>query len=248
MVFSAEMTARVLDSYGLIRSYFADLRRFYEIVGTRLGAGEYGTALESVTGDRRLFSSVDSYRLPQDTARSDPGGPECLPAYIWFPTWLGSFYSSRSEPVFGNPLVFVWTWIGADDAFVAPVSVPECWIGVASYRDFRSAKDAALQTWRSFRLEWTVEAEEDQWLTGRFDKDVRNSNLLGQWHLRRIPITSLSSFYDLEKKIIQPLSERFMAERADHIAPSSAHLQRFDAAAQRNNQGPSAEEASVPNS
>jgi hypothetical protein len=213
VVFNDSAATRVMDGYSTIRNYFADLRRFYEIVGTRLGADEYGTKLESVTGDRRLFSSVDSYRLPDDAARSDPAGPECLPAYVWFPTWLGTFYSSRSEPTFGNPLAFIWTWIGTDDAFVAPVDTPECWIGVASYKEFDGAEDAAMKTWRSFRLEWTIEAERDGWLTGSFDKDVRHSNLRGRWHLRRMPIASLSSFYEIEKRVIQPLSERFLAER-----------------------------------
>lgn len=215
MVFNDDVAARVLDGYGVVRSYFADLRRFYEVVSTRLAAGEHGAKLETVTGNRRLFSSVDSYRLPEDSARSDPGGPECLPAYIWFPTWLGAFYGSRSDTAaFGNPLAFVWTWMGVDDAFVKPVNIPECWIGVASYAECQDAEDAALRTWRSFRLESTLETERNQWLTGCFDKDVRNSNLRGRWNLRRIPVASLSSFYEIEKRIIQPLTERFLEERA----------------------------------
>lgn len=216
MVFRSEVAAKTMDGYQAITDYFADVRRFYEIVGTRLAAGEHGVSLASVTDDRRLFSSADSYRLPADSARIDPAGPSSCPAYVWFPTWLGAFYTMQgAQASLCGPMAFVWTWIGLDDAFVTPVQIPECWIGVATFDDDRVSlpENVALQTWRFFRVESTYETTVDNWQTGGFQKNDRGCDLSGRWHLRRMGIDKLSSLYEIEKLIVQPLSERFIRQR-----------------------------------
>lgn len=216
MVFRSDVASNAIGGYRVIADYFADVRKFYEVLATRLAAGEYGIRLVSVTGDGHLFSSTDSYRLPEATACINPAEPESCPSYIWFPTWLGAFYTSHSAPAsLCGPMAFVWTWIGLDDAFVAPVPTPECWIGVVTLDDDGSseADEVALQTWRFFRVELTFETEVDQWLTGGFHKNDIGCNLSGRWQLQRISLDKLSSFYEVEKSVVRPLSQRFLRER-----------------------------------
>ncbi|KOV84976.1 hypothetical protein ADL03_11415 [Nocardia sp. NRRL S-836] len=202
-------------SYDTVSGFFRDVRSFYETADLRLSSGEYGVKLTSVNGVK-LFSSVDSYRLPgRDGHTGEPEAGAC-PYYIWFPTWLGSFYTEASaipaaNGAATNLLAFIWVWMGTDDAFVADVGGPECWFGLAAPSALDRAPELAKKIWNFFRFEWTCEKEVDGWLTGTFRKNTIGCDLDGSWLLRRLPLAELSSYYQVERLVIRPLSDGYFA-------------------------------------
>jgi hypothetical protein len=218
MVFRSETTARLIDSYGDVCAYFADVRSFFEVVETRIRTGEYGVRLRSVNGDC-LFSSSTGHRVSdRDDGEHDTGA---CPAYVWFPTWLGGFYSADRRDADGvaiSPpdsdvtlLAFVWTWIGRDDAHVLDAPGPECWVGIAQLHDERAelAQSLAMKIWRFFRFEWTRDEVVDGWLTGGFHRNSIGCDLTGRWYLQRHQLTALSSYYQVENLVVRPLAETF---------------------------------------
>jgi hypothetical protein len=108
-------------------------------------------------------------------------------------------------------MAFVWTWIGLDDAYVDNAPKPECWFGVARLTDMDtdSTDEIASKIWRFFRFEWTMEVEIDGWLRGSFQQNTIGCNLAGGWYLRRVTLCQLASYYEVEKLIVRPLSEKF---------------------------------------
>lgn len=218
MVFTNEVVENTFVGYRHISAYLAELRRFYEILDARLLTGEYGVTLTGVGGDR-LFSTIDSYAL--SPVRNEAAS---APFYVWFPAWLGRFYEgcgtnreidspgSTDQDAHGiNQLAFVWSWIGRDDAYVADVDTPECWLGIVQLPDSEagSTQQLATRIWRFFRLESTVEGEQDDWLVGTFHKDELGCDLEGRWHLRRIQIANILGYYDLQDLVVRPLVEKY---------------------------------------
>jgi hypothetical protein len=214
MVFERKVIEQTIDSYTNISAYFASIRFFYEVVSARLAAGEYGPSLVSMQGTE-LLSSSNSHRLsdPLNTGNVEPGA---CPAYIWFPNWLGCFYTvsapfsekapSGSQSSAREVVAFVWIWIGRDDAYVADAAEPECWTGVAEVDTHSSAGPMVVEKiWRFFRVEWTTQSDVEDWLTGDFHKNDIGCDLEGRWHLRRTALSELSNYYAVEKLIIQPL-------------------------------------------
>jgi len=221
MTFRKEVAEQAAAGYREVSAYFADVRSFYEVLAVRLAAGEYGVSLVSVD-HQQLFSSTDSYALSGSMATKATLSPGSCPPYIWFPTWLGSFYvDERRTRDDAALMAFVWIWIGADDAYVADSGTPECWFGVVRVKagDGGSAEIIANKIWRFFRVEWTTTAELDDWLTGSFHQNGIGCDLDGLWYMRRVPLSGLSSYYLVEKQLIRPLCEKYhhlIAHGTDH--------------------------------
>lgn len=232
MTFRKEVAEQAAAGYRNISAYFADVRSFYEVLAVRLAAGEYGVSLASVD-HQHLFSSSDSYALSDGIGTKAALNPGGCPSYIWFPTWLGSFYiDEKHGPVpeiaawracdDAALMAFVWIWIGMDDAYVADSGMPECWFGAVRVKagETDSAEIIARKIWRFFRVEWTTTAELDDWLTGSFHQNGIGCDLDGLWYMRRIPLSGLSSYYLVEKQLIRPLCEKYhhlMVHGADDL-------------------------------
>lgn len=218
MVFRPEVTSRLIDSYSDICEYFVGVRMLFEVAQARLGSGEYGASLRSVNRDN-LYSSSSDYRLSSHPSADEDTG--ACPYYVWFPTWLGAFYTDigLSRPDFqrngraptATLLAFVWTWIGRDDAHVEDTSGPECWLGVCQVDNERNEpmKSLAMKIWRFFRLEWTQEDLADGWITGGFHRNGIGCDLTGRWYLRREPLAALANYYGVENLVVRPLARRF---------------------------------------
>src|SRR4029450_7447041 len=120
MAFDKRSLQLAMDSCSNLNRYFADIRSFFEVVDARLATGECGVPLVSLE-PTRLYSSVHSYSLYGHAKPDSNGEPGSSHAYLWFPTWLGSFYvrqdtrltssSSAGRPLENGLLAFVWIWI-----------------------------------------------------------------------------------------------------------------------------------------
>jgi hypothetical protein len=241
MAFRKQVLSQLTSSYDNFSEHYKDVRAFFEIIKVRFSIEEYGVKLACIDGNR-LFSNTNGYMLSDDSS---------YPFYLWQPSWLGRFYvdaarvpagvaadDCRSQDV--GPIGFIWTWMGFNDAYVNDAGQPECWFGVADPRPDNPAErmyDVASTIWKFFRVERTCEGESDGWLTGHFLKNDIGCNLNGHWHMRRVPLSELSSFYQVEKCVVRPLGEKFAELAARAVVPlvpavapaSNGHTQRVGA-------------------
>ncbi|GHG62185.1 hypothetical protein [Comamonas sp. JC664] len=225
MAFRPQVLTQVSDSYSNFAEHYKDIRSFFEIVGVRFAIREYGISLKCVAGNK-LFSNASGYLLSDDSS---------YPFYLWLPSWLGRFYvdplhvpagvavdDSRTRDV--KLLAFIWIWLGFNDAYVSDAAGPECWFGVAEPRPEdpdESVVCTADKIWKYFRIERTSQGESDGWLSGGFQKNSIGCDLNGRWHMRRVPLEQLSSYYAIEKSLIRPLGEKFN-ELAGGLSSSAA--------------------------
>ncbi|MEI5103143.1 hypothetical protein RB200_37105 [Streptomyces sp. PmtG] len=216
MIFRKEIAAETTDAYRTLAAYFQDVRSFFEVLSVRFSLPEYGVSLRPVAGNE-LFSNANSYLLSDDSS---------YPYYLWLPSWLGRFYidadaiadGQRADDVstaHARHIAFVWPWLGFNDAYVKDAGEPECWFGVADPQpqDPReTVRTTAQSLFNYFRLEHTLDGEHQGWLTGHFAPNAAaGCNLTGRWHLRRVPLSALTNYYEVEKNVIQPLGEKFSA-------------------------------------
>ncbi|MEV0445715.1 hypothetical protein AB0I84_45320 [Streptomyces spectabilis] len=224
MIFRKEIAAETADAYGTLAAYFQDVRSFFEVLSVRFSLPEYGVRLRPVAGNE-LFSNANSYLLSDDSS---------YPYYLWLPSWLGRFYIDADRIADGlraddvstahaRHIAFVWPWLGFNDAYVKDADEPECWFGVADPRPqdpHETVRTTAQSLFNHFRLEHTLDGAHEGWLTGHFTPDPAvGCNLTGRWHLRRVPLSALTSYYEVEKNLIGPLGEKFSALGA---APADA--------------------------
>ncbi|AZQ70538.1 hypothetical protein ABZ545_02890 [Streptomyces abikoensis] len=215
MIFRSDVLAQAPSAYDALSEYFRDIRAFYEVISVRFAIPEYGVRLTPVAGNE-LHSNANSYLLSDNSS---------YPFYLWLPTWLGRFYiDPESVPpdcsVDDCPtdkaglIAFVWPWLGFNDAYVKDADGPECWFGVADPRPddpHETVSTTATSLFNYFRVERTLDDEKDGWATGTFAGRDIGCNLTGRWHLRRAPMTALTSYYEVERNIIRPLGEKFTA-------------------------------------
>ena len=209
------MLTAATHGYRGMAEYFSGIRALFEVVGVRFAIAEYGTRLAPVAGNE-LFSNANSYLLSDDSS---------YPYYLWLPTWLGRFYVDPGRVPPGvaiddcriadaRLLAFVWPWLGFNDAFVADAPAPECWFGVADPAPDdgdQPVRQTAESIFNYFRIERTCEGESDGWFTGNFERNEIGCSLGGSWHLRRVPLAELTSYYEVEQSLIRPLGEKFSA-------------------------------------
>lgn len=219
MIFREEVLVDTAGAYERLTEYYRDIRTFFEVLSVRFALPEYGVRLRPLAGNE-LFSNANSYLLSDDSA---------YPYYLWTPTWLGRFYIDADDVPDGQNtddvltsrtrlIAYVWPWLGFNDAYVNDAGQPECWIGVAvpEPEDGNEAVRATAQSlFNYFRLENTLEADVDGWLTGGFRSHLAiGCNLTGRWFLRRVPLATLTSYYQVEQNVIRPLCEKFAELRA----------------------------------
>lgn len=214
MIFREDVLTRTSKAYGNLAEYFRDIRTFFEVLSVRFALPEYGVRLRPIAGNE-LFSNANSYLLSDDSA---------YPYYLWLPSWLGRFYVDAAQVAEGQKtddlptsqarlIAFVWPWLGFNDAYVSDAESPECWYGVAEPQPedaSETVRTTAESLFNFFRLEETFDAETDGWLTGRFNSHREiGCNLTGRWFMRRVPLASLTSYYEVEKNVVRPLGEKF---------------------------------------
>ncbi|MEU4745786.1 hypothetical protein AB0G02_35725 [Actinosynnema sp. NPDC023658] len=224
MIFREDVLSETGTAYRRLTEYYRDIRAFFEVLSVRFALPEYGVRLRPVAGNE-LFSNANTYLLSDDSA---------YPYYLWTPTWLGRSYVDAEQVGEGQAvddlrtsrarlIAFVWPWLGFNDAYVDDAAQPECWFGVAQPEpedEDETVRVTAQSLFNYFRLEKTFEAEAAGWLTGRFHSNPYiGCNLTGHWFLRRVPLSSLTSYYQVEKNVIRPLGEKFAALRPGHAAP-----------------------------
>ncbi|TQM84460.1 hypothetical protein FHX81_6906 [Saccharothrix saharensis] len=218
MIFREAVLAEAAAGYHRLTEYYRDIRAFFEVLSVRFALPEYGVRLRPVGGNE-LFSNANSYLLSDESA---------YPYYLWTPTWLGRSYVDADHVPEGQApddlltartrlIAFVWPWLGFNDAYVEDAAQPECWFGVAEPHpddDTETVHVTAQSLFNFFRLERTFEAEVDGWLTGNFRSHVAiGCNLTGHWFLRRVPLATLTSYYQVEQRVIRPIGEKFAALR-----------------------------------
>lgn len=214
MIFRKDVVAETAGAYDTLSAYFQDVRSFFEVLSVRFSLPEYGVRLRPIAGNE-LFSNANSYLLSDDTS---------YPYYLWLPSWLGRFYidadripeGRRADDVstaHARHIAFVWPWLGFNDAYVKDAAEPECWFGVADPKPQdagETVRTTAQSLFNHFRLEHTLDGAHHGWLTGHFTPNAAiGCNLAGRWHLRRVPLSALTSYYEVEKNVIQPLGEKF---------------------------------------
>ncbi|MFI1970563.1 hypothetical protein [Streptomyces cinnamoneus] len=223
MIFRKESLAAAPAAYAGLSEYFRDIRSFFEVLSVRFAIPEYGVRLRPIAGNE-LFSNANSYLLADDSS---------YPFYLWLPTWLGRFYIDPDRVPEGCSLdecptadarliAFVWPWLGFNDAYVQDAGEPECWFGVADpgpEDPDERVRTTAESLFNYFRVERTRDSEADGWTTGGFAGRDIGCNLTGRWHLRRVPMSSLTSYYEVERNVIRPLGEKF-SELAATPAPA----------------------------
>ncbi|MGY3677568.1 hypothetical protein [Streptomyces sp. TE33382] len=125
-------------------------------------------------------------------------------------------------------IAFVWPWLGFNDAYLDDAGEPECWFGVCDPRPAdpgERAYDVAEKIFQFFRLERTRRDEDDGWTTGGFRGAEIGCDLQGTWHLRRVPLSRLTSYHQIEKNIIAPLGSKFHElGKTDGQEPSQGQL------------------------
>lgn len=194
-----------------LENYYKDIRALFEFIEIRFRLDEYGVKLKSLS-DNELFSNASGFKLSDD---SD------YPFYLWIPSWLGRFYC---EPNFGNEILgnskigdvqvlsFVWLWHGSGDAYVNDTNTPECWIGVTapeSDNDNETVYEVADTIFKQFRVERTsIEKQGDGWIHGQFQPNSIGCNLSGEWFLKRVPMSELLTFYQIEQSIVKSIGEK----------------------------------------
>jgi hypothetical protein len=213
MIFRAHVLGSVTNAYRDMSEYFRDIRSFFEVISVRLSIAEYGVRLRAIAGNE-LSSNANSYLLSDDSS---------YPYYLWLPTWLGCFYIDPDRLPAGTPIddcptaqarliAFVWPWLGFNDAYVNDADQPECWFGVTIPRPGdpnERVHTTANTIFNHFRIERTCESETDGWLTGGFRRNEIGCDLHGHWYMRRAPLATLTSYYQVEQHIIRPLGEKF---------------------------------------
>jgi hypothetical protein len=230
MAFRKHVVDGVKDACSHVEEYYKDIRAFYEVVDIRFRLEEYGIQLQSI-GHNQLFSNASGYKLVDDSP---------YPFYLWLPSWIGRFYI---DPRFLRPgisiddcssadvphIAFIWTWLGMNDAYVANAAGPECWFGVAEPKaesPRESVWTMADMIWKHFRVETTSNGESDGWLTGELHKNRIGCSISGRWFLRRLPLSDLSSFYQIEKLVIRPLGRK-MCQLTEGIKTQEQSMEEF---------------------
>lgn len=205
--------AGLSEAYRKLDEYYADLRALFDFLDIRFRLGEYGVRLASLAGSK-LHSNASGYILSDDSP---------YPFYLWTPSWLGRFYIDALAVPHGaeidhcsarkaGVIAFVWPWMGLGDAYVRDVQGQECWAGVAAVDcddPDRPILEVADMMWKFFRVESMCSGEEDGWLVGSFRPNDIGCTLTGGWFLRRIPMSDLDSFYQLNDQLVRPLSEKY---------------------------------------
>lgn len=219
MLFDKGLLIEQREGYRNVMNYYHSIRSFFEVVDVRLASEEYGAKLKSVSGSEIFASSAYGYHLYNEEKAS--------PFYLWTPSWLGRCYADSAILPSGIPIhqctgkdskfiAFVWTWLGVDDAFLRDAHEQECWFGVteaAPDNPSDTLYNIARTVFYSFRSERTVKYESDGWISGNFYR-YKECQLNGYWFMKRIPLSQLTSFYQVESIIIRPVVEKF-SELAD---------------------------------
>lgn len=166
---------------------------------------------------KKLFANSNDYALYSKAE---------YPCDIWLPPWHGRFYvdtDSLGEDISNlsiddyptdrvRHLVFVWTWLGYNDAHVADTEYPECWIGFIKPEPTDPKTrlyDVCDMVWKFIRIETTTAEEFEGWIKGRFYPNNFGSQLDGYWEIKRFPLEKLSTMYTIQTLVVSQLTEKF---------------------------------------
>ncbi|MET3876614.1 hypothetical protein [Chitinophaga sp. OAE865] len=197
-----------------LEDYYQDIRALFNFIEIRFRVKEYGVNLESVSKNT-FFSNDSGYKLSDD---SD------YPFYLWTPSWLGRFYADFSSVKDRTDLVntsikqipiisFIWIWHGSGDAYVKDTNSPECWVGVADPilgDSDKSIYEIADMIFKHFRFETTKISQFEDWFDGKFHPNTIGNEMNGTWQMKRIPLKELNTFFEVERMIIKPLSQKYL--------------------------------------
>ena len=196
--------------------YHQHLEHLFEVLDRRLEYGKDEKKFLPISR-KRLFTNSNNYSLYSH--REYPGE-------IWLPPWHGRFYvdlDCLAEPINHDQvddcltdrikhLAFVWTWLGYNDAYVADMEQPECWLGIVeidSIDTHTRIYEVADMIWKFMRIEEASGKIGDQWVQGTFSPNNSGSRLKGYWRVKRFPLADISNMYGIQKLIVFPLTETF---------------------------------------
>jgi len=212
-ILNKDLVNEVGNSIRSLENHYKGIRAFFEFIEIRFKLDEYGVKLKSLS-ENQLFSNASGFKLSDD---SD------YPFYLWIPSWLGRFYCVPTNlnveiPVAKNKLTevkilsFIWIWNGFGDAYVEDKNSPECWIGVTepiSDNPINTIYEVADTIFKQFRVERnSLEEQNDGWIHGQFHPNTIGCNLSGKWYLKRIPLSNLITFYEIEQSIVKSIVEK----------------------------------------
>lgn len=208
-----------VDNYNGMLAYHQYIESLFETLDDRFEYGENEKRLLPIS-KKKLFANSNDYSLYSQSE---------YPCDIWLPPWHGRFYvdmnclekrcvsNIRLLDVDNCPvdqveyLVFVWTWLGCNDAHVADTEGPECWIGFIDPQPTDPKTrlyDVSDMVWKFIRIETTTEQESEGWIKGRFYPNRFGSQLNGSWEIKRFPLKELSSMYEIQTLVVSPLTEK----------------------------------------
>nr|VFK04409.1 MAG: hypothetical protein BECKH772B_GA0070898_104412 [Candidatus Kentron sp. H]VFK04610.1 MAG: hypothetical protein BECKH772A_GA0070896_104372 [Candidatus Kentron sp. H]VFK07670.1 MAG: hypothetical protein BECKH772C_GA0070978_104442 [Candidatus Kentron sp. H] len=204
----------LIDSYWRIAEYHRRIKDLYRFLDMQLGYEENGLRLRPMP-ENTLFTYLGEITL-------DDYPP--YPCNAWLAPWYGRFYVDAGNVPEGispedcsgekNPdIAFVWNWIGCNDPNVADVEESECWFCVTKpepENPSESLGNIARMIWNDFRIELTSDQKDDDWLMGRFHREKVGCSLNGFWFLQRMPLSRLSTPYQVQNSIVRPLRKKFL--------------------------------------
>ena len=210
----ANPSITLIDSYWKIVEYHRQLQDLYQFLDMQFAYEEEGLLLKAITKNK-LFTYLGDINLYDDLPH---------PCNAWLASWYGRFYIDPSNVPEGLALedctvekapyiAFVWNWIGCNDPNVADVEEPECWLCLTKPEPdnpSESLNNIAKMIWDNFRIELTCEQEDDEWLKGRFYREKVGCSLNGSWFAQRIPLSELSTPYQMQNLIVRPLRKKFL--------------------------------------
>ncbi|NEQ68533.1 MAG: hypothetical protein F6K21_24130 [Symploca sp. SIO2D2] len=209
---------KITASYKVMLAYHQQIGSLFKVLDNSFASEQNKKKLLPLASNK-LFSVcdyqymfLDNYTLWSHQVPYDAG----------LPFWLGRFYVNAdclvdNIPIDDYPakqvphLAFVWTWVGCDEPNLVDADEPECWIAIVDPQPTNPETriyDVAEMVWRWIRIETTAEEEADGWILGRFYPHDFGCELHGFWQVRRFPLRDISSIYQINQLIVNPLTEK----------------------------------------
>lgn len=215
-----DILKRTTESYKVMLAYHQQVGSLFKVVDNRFVSEQNGKKLLPISPNK-LFSVcdyqymfLDNYTLLNHKVPYDSG----------LPFWLGRFYVDADcldghIPIDDCPakqlqyIAFVWIWVGCDDPNLVDVEEPECWIAITEPKPTNPKTriyDVAEMIWKWIRIETTTDKESDGWILGSFYPHDFGCELNGFWQVKRFPLRDVSSTYQINKLIINPINEKLV--------------------------------------
>ena len=210
------MFDKVSKSYKVILEYQAWIENMFRTLDNKFALGLNGKKLSPMC-KTKLFTTSTNYLLYNYAIYN---GQELY--NTWLPPWVGRFYIDTEDVIDDKPIedyqakqvkyiIFVWTWLGSQDEYVADKDEPECFIGIVEPNYINSEArlyDVADNIWKCIRIEKDAEKESDEWIMGSFLPNTMGSNLNGFWQVKRFPLKDIYNIYQTYELIVNPLTEK----------------------------------------